>query len=132
MGRQPNFPGFLVFVIVGSILAWIIAGYMAFEVKRGRTRRRPMHSPTQRLFDERGRTHGDYATHADCTQKTKDLFRSFPNWTKLNPQEREAMEMMAMKICRVLTGDPHHADHWADIAGYAQLVVNGLPRPGAL
>jgi hypothetical protein len=33
------------------------------------------------------------------------------------------LEMIAHKIGRVLAGDPNHADHWDDIAGYARLVA---------
>jgi hypothetical protein len=38
----------------------------------------------------------------------------------------EALSMIVMKISRILTGDPNHADHWADIAGYATLIANEL------
>jgi hypothetical protein len=34
--------------------------------------------------------------------------------------------MIATKASRVLQGDPNHADSWADIAGYAQLVAERL------
>ena len=34
--------------------------------------------------------------------------------------------MIAVKISRILTGDPSHADNWHDIAGYATLVERRL------
>ena len=49
----------------------------------------------------------------------------------LSPDQREALEMIAHKIARILNGDPDYADSWHDIAGYAQLVadrLNGIER----
>ena len=34
--------------------------------------------------------------------------------------------MIAHKIGRILAGDPSFQDHWADIAGYATLIINPL------
>jgi hypothetical protein len=34
--------------------------------------------------------------------------------------------MIVHKIGRILNGDPNYDDSWADIAGYAQLVVKEL------
>ena len=36
----------------------------------------------------------------------------------------EALEMIAHKIARILSGDADYADNWVDIAGYAQLGNN--------
>ena len=79
-----------------------------------------MPSPKQ-IVHERQHTHGDFSSHAVCTQKLKDLARQCPNWDKLAPVHKEALEMILFKVGRVLTGDPSFKDHWDDIAGYAQL-----------
>jgi hypothetical protein len=42
------------------------------------------------------------------------------------PIQVEALEMIAHKIGRILSGDPNHQDHWDDIAGYAKLVSERL------
>ena len=83
---------------------------------------------TQALLNERGRTHGDYAVHALITQDLKlvinhhvaDLDR------RLDDDMQESLDMVAHKIGRIIAGDAWFADHWADIAGYAQLVANRL------
>ncbi len=85
-----------------------------------------MAQDTNTLLNERGRTHGDYRVHAAITQQLKDLYRSFPGWERLSPTMRETMEMVAHKQGRILAGNPHFADHWDDIAGYAKLVSNEL------
>ena len=42
--------------------------------------------------------------------------------------QKEALEMIASKIARALSGDSNHLDNWVDIAGYAQLVVQKLEK----
>ena len=44
----------------------------------------------------------------------------------LEPDQREALEMLALKIARILNGDPNYADSWHDVAGYATLVADRL------
>jgi hypothetical protein len=41
----------------------------------------------------------------------------------LNHAQCEALEQIATKLARLLTGDPNHADHARDIAGYAELLA---------
>lgn len=72
-------------------------------------------------LDERARTHGDYNGHAAVTQMLKQIMRAAPKWGELKYHEQETLEMVAHKISRILTGDPHFHDHWHDIAGYATL-----------
>lgn len=75
---------------------------------------------------KRNKAHGDFTLDATKAQELKRVFRSSPNWDKLSFIQREAMEMLATKLARILVGDPNHADHWHDIAGYATLVERRL------
>ena len=70
---------------------------------------------------ERGNQHGKFSENAKFSQRVKKLMRANPAWSRLNLQQREALEMIAHKISRILAGDPNHTDHWHDIAGYATL-----------
>lgn len=72
-------------------------------------------------LNERHNTHGDYGDHADTTQKLKDVIRSGRTYGSLNAHERETLDMIAHKIGRIVSGNPHFHDHWHDIAGYATL-----------
>jgi hypothetical protein len=83
------------------------------------------------ILAERGKTHGDYAEHAEITQKIKMIMHSRPIWLALAHHERETLDMIAHKIGRVLAGNPHFEDHWRDIAGYATLSAdrNNLSTP---
>lgn len=69
----------------------------------------------------RKNTHGEYNDHARVTQEIKAVIRSGPSYDKCSPHERETLDMIAHKIGRIVSGDPHFTDHWHDIAGYARL-----------
>lgn len=73
------------------------------------------------LLVERGKTHGEYRDHASMAQTLKQFMREGVRWDRLTFHERETLEMIAHKIGRILSGDPHFVDHWDDIAGYAKL-----------
>jgi hypothetical protein len=75
---------------------------------------------------ERGKRYGEFTGHAEITQRLKDAMREHPGWLRLASDQREALEMNAHKVGRILNGDPNWSDSWHDIAGYAQLVANRL------
>ena len=52
--------------------------------------------------------------------------RQSTNWPRLDHVQAEALEQIATKIGRLLSGDSKHADHWKDIQGYAKLVEDRL------
>lgn len=79
---------------------------------------------TGELLVERGKTHGDYADHAQITQGLKILMQNRSTYGDLSHMQRESLEMIAHKIGRILAGDPNFRDHWDDIAGYAKLVAD--------
>lgn len=78
---------------------------------------------------ERGSRYGTFLQNASAAQTLKSVMRNANNWNHLNFDQREALDMIAAKIGRILTGDPNYADSWRDIAGYAKLVENRLNSP---
>lgn len=80
------------------------------------------------ILEERGSRYGDFGSHALITQNIKAAMRHSPNWAKLPNDMKEALEMVAHKVGRILNGDPSYADSWVDIVGYTQLVVDRLER----
>ena len=78
------------------------------------------------ILAERGSLYGDFATHALITQNLKDVMKKSPNWDILSPSQKEALEMAAHKIGRILNGDPNYDDSWVDIGGYTKLVAQEL------
>lgn len=75
------------------------------------------------MLAERGKVHGDYTEHAQITQDLKQVIYKSRNWPVLTPTMREALDMLAHKMGRILAGDPTHRDHWDDISGYSRLVA---------
>jgi hypothetical protein len=78
------------------------------------------------LLDNRGKTHGPWLEQAVCAQAFKDLARAQPGWTRLLPMERESIEMVFVKLSRILNGQPHFVDHWDDMAGYPKITADKL------
>ena len=78
------------------------------------------------ILDERGKRYGKFLHHAVISQDIKDMMKINGRWNDLQADQREALEMIAHKIARILNGDPNYADSWIDIAGYAQLVADRL------
>lgn len=75
---------------------------------------------------EREKTHGSFADHAAITQAIKLVMHDPEYWSKLNDEQKEALDMIAHKIGRIMAGNPNTHDHWYDIAGYSTLVANAL------
>ncbi len=66
------------------------------------------------------------STPGRITQNLKRAMQDSPNWNSLTDQQREALEMVAHKIGRILNGDPNYHDSWHDIIGYTKLVADEL------
>lgn len=80
---------------------------------------------------ERQSIYGDFADVAHRAQVIKAAMRSSKGWNRLTSCHREALEMIANKLARMLEGDPMHVDTAHDIAGYAQLIVQYLEGANA-
>lgn len=79
-------------------------------------------------LNQRKAKHGSFASNAEVAQLLKQTMNT--RSSKFSAVESEALDMIVQKLARIATGDPHEADHWHDIAGYATLVVNDLgPQP---
>src|SRR5260221_7676742 len=80
------------------------------------------------LLVQRGSTHGKWVQQSEGAQRIKAAFKDCPNWASLKPSQKEALQMIATKISRILHGNPDERDHWADIAGYADLIIAAQER----
>jgi len=86
---------------------------------------KPMTQIDQTLA-ERGNRYGSFTGHARITYNIKRAMADSPNWAKLADDQREALDMVAHKIGRILNGDPNYHDSWHDIVGYTKLVADRL------
>lgn len=77
------------------------------------------------LLQEREKTHGSFERNADYSQRLKSVFDLAQKTQSLrfSNVQREALDMIALKLSRILSGQADFKDHWDDIAGYAQLAA---------
>jgi len=78
------------------------------------------------IIEERGGLmgtgrYGPFIDNAIIAQDIKETFRATPNWDKLNAAQKEGLDLIAMKISRILSGDPDYEDNWLDAEGYLRL-----------
>lgn len=85
-----------------------------------------MDSGIDSTLEERGKQYGEFKEHARISQNLKEVMRREEGWNRLADDQREALEMIAHKIARLLNGNPDHIDGYHDIAGYARLVEKRL------
>lgn len=78
---------------------------------------------------ERGRHYGaSFCVQCGVSQKIKSAMLTGINWKTMSDDKRESLDMIAVKISRILNGDADFYDSWHDIAGYAILVANTLQQ----
>lgn len=90
------------------------------------------------LLAKRQRSHGAWRDTARNTAALKGVLdaalqqRAARGKPPVPAEQHEALHMILGKIARIVAGDPHHEDHWLDIAGYADLARTAPPpREGA-
>lgn len=77
-------------------------------------------------LNERSSRYGCFADQALIEQTLMNTMRSTPGWVKLASDQKSALEMIAVKVARILNGDPNYPDNWHDIIGYAKLIDDRL------
>lgn len=80
---------------------------------------------------ERGARYGKFEDHAVIAQGLKDQMWATEGWSRLAPDQRQALEVIQDKVARILNGDPDYVDNWHDIAGYSRLVEDRLNERAA-
>jgi hypothetical protein len=84
------------------------------------------------VLEERAGTHGDFAEVSMIAQDLKDAMRAADHakYIQLTSWHREALDMIASKIARILAGNAREPDHWLDIEGYARLARERINTDG--
>lgn len=86
-------------------------------------------SEIDNLLEERALTCEKHGSFSAAAEVTEDIKRAISDGTfRRTDSMNYALDMIAGKMGRITVGDPFHADHWRDIAGYATLVANELAR----
>jgi hypothetical protein len=79
------------------------------------------------LLETREQTHGSFEQNAIISQDLKGAFRNVPGWKRLTDVERECLDMIALKVSRILSGKSLEHQHWEDVVGYASLALEKCP-----
>lgn len=84
--------------------------------------------PLGKLLDQRASQYGSFMASANVAIRLKGVMHNAIAQQDLHlaPDQLLALDMIAVKISRILTGNPSHKDSWVDIAGYAKLVADRL------
>lgn len=77
------------------------------------------------ILSERGKVYGSFSDVSSVYCGIKNALDNGVN-RDVNPRFDAALDMIAMKMARIVCGDPTHVDNFLDIAGYATLVVKSL------
>lgn len=88
----------------------------------------PEVSGVNKVLGEREDQYGSYMQSADTAIKIKGAMHNAiaRNDLHMFPDQLLSLDMIAVKLSRIVNGNPSHLDSWVDIAGYAQLIVNRL------
>ena len=80
------------------------------------------------LLDTRADQYGSFMQSAETAIKIKGAMHNAiaRNDAHLFPDQILALDMIAVKLSRIVNGNAAHRDSWLDIAGYAKLVADRL------
>lgn len=111
-----------------TVAEWALAQGSVVELtsKQMKQDERSEPVPIEATLTERGARYGSFVGHADITQRLKFVMHDTKNWLSMSNDQREALDMVAHKIGRILNGDPDYIDSWVDIEGYVHLVTKRL------
>lgn len=77
------------------------------------------------ILDQRQKTHGNFEKVARLDTELFSTFNTYL-YSSLSDEQYCAIKMILHKIARIGCGNPEFIDHWQDIIGYAQLIINGI------
>lgn len=80
----------------------------------------------EQTLAERGKRYGSFMEHSQIAQALQECMRRPDGWGRLASDQRQALQVIADKIARILNGDPNYHDNWHDIQGYAKLVADRI------
>jgi hypothetical protein len=83
-------------------------------------------TPVDAFLNERTHSHGEFSVTAELAQCLKTLMYGSTNWEHLTSVQREALEQIATKLARILSGNPAHRDAYEDVIGYCTLVIRSI------
>lgn len=81
----------------------------------------------EKTLAERGERYGRFDEQSAIASKIKAALRT-PGWERMAPDQKEALDHFAVKMSRIVNGDPDYRDNWHDLSCYAKLVADRLAK----
>lgn len=88
-----------------------------------------METDIKAILAERGSRYGTFADLSVISQNLHAAIigpMSQEKYDRLSADQKEALQMIAHKLARIINGDPDYSDSWRDVAGFATLVADRL------
>ena len=88
-----------------------------------------METDIKAILAERGSRYGTFAVLSVISQNLHAAIigpMSQEKYDRLAADQKEALQMIAHKLARIINGDPDYSDSWRDVAGFATLVAGRL------
>jgi hypothetical protein len=82
----------------------------------------------EEILNEREEQYGNFLNRSKISQDFKTLIHNGESYRLLKADQKEALEMIATKMGRIVNGDPDYLDSWLDIQGYCQLVIDRVRK----
>ena len=105
---------------------------VAHQISQGKGKIEPKHEPevsvVDKVLDARADQYGSFMQGADIAVRIKGIMHNAIARKDMHlfPDQLLALDMIAVKISRIVNGNASHRDSWLDIAGYAKLVADRL------
>lgn len=78
------------------------------------------------ILQERTARYGDFVAEARIVEQLKALINASKQPWEFDAVHAHALDMICVKLARIVNGDPDYADNWQDIIGYCTLVLRFL------
>lgn len=92
-----------------------------------------MNDVVTEITKQRGSVYGPFLHNALVAQAIKAAIRGIPDpdnegmsWENLPLDVRESLDLIALKMSRIVTGSAEYLDNWDDIGGYAKIVADRI------
>lgn len=87
---------------------------------------------TDATLKQRGEQYGTFKQQAGVQEILHEAVDAAYNhvsknkYESLSASQRAALDMIIVKLARIINGNPNNADSWHDIGGYAELIAKEL------
>lgn len=87
-----------------------------------------MNESIEQVLTDRAKTHGDFAEGAEFCQDVMRSAEKRPGWSIMSDVQKEGFHHIIQKLQRAVCGDPNFEEHWLDVMGYVERIIEDMRR----